>query len=153
MPNDREMGDRDKTILRLRATVPTELIRPREQIKQPDGPWIAHPDLIDEERDWVNSAGSYAPDITMRGYRDLWNSLRAVRRERLRTIPREDRQIKSFIEILPSINMERIQGKTDHEVASAIERNYVGAHQYRPLSMFALTLIVNLTFMTCNTAT
>lgn len=132
MSHGQASGERKTAILRLRPTVPTELIRPRQRIKQPDGPWIAHPELIDESiRDWPHGSRIFAPDITMEEYRNLWKADEAVEIERLKSSDtKEDFKIVSVLDLWPSIKMQRIQGKTDHEVASAIERHYVGAHQY-----------------------
>lgn len=66
MPNDKEIGGRKTPILRLRPTVPTELIRPRQRVKQPDGPWIAHPELTDELKDVPYATADYEPDIAMK---------------------------------------------------------------------------------------
>lgn len=68
----------------------------------------------------------YAPDISMEDYRDLWKA----EIERMKSTKWEDFTIVSVLLLWPSINMQRIQGKTDHEVTTAIERHYVGAHQY-----------------------
>lgn len=130
MLDDEQPGDRNTPILRLRATVPTELILPRQRIKQPDGPWIAHPDLIDERMSTSRRTTDFPPDITMREYRDLWKADRAVKVARWKTMDIQKPEIASMIELRPFINMQRIQGMTDKAVADAIERQYVGAHQY-----------------------
>lgn len=141
MLNEKEIGDRQTPILRLRSTVPTELIRPRQRIKQPDGPWIAHPDLIDEH--YARNRGStasYGPDVTMKEYRDLWKADLAVTNEALKDTKIEDFKLYSVVDLWPSVHMQRILNKTDHEIASAIERHYVGAHRYDPYLVSALTL-------------
>lgn len=135
MLNDEEIGDRKTPILRLRRTVPTELVRPRQRKKQPDGPWIAHPDLIDERMMKLSCTTNYASDTTMEEYRDLWKADNAVRVKGLKDIELDDLEFYSIIDVWPSIHMQRIQGKPDHEIASAIERHYVGAHQYDPYFM------------------
>lgn len=141
MPNDKEIGDRKIPILRLRSKVPTELIRPRQRIKQPDGPWIAHPDLIDEQYMGKHDCTtSYGPDVSMKEYRDLWKTDHAVAVEGLKDTKIEDFEVYSIIDLWPSVHMQRIQHKTDHEIASAIERHYVGAHRYDPYLIFALAL-------------
>lgn len=153
MSHGQASGERKTAILRLRPTVPTELIRPRQRIKQPDGPWIAHPELIDESiRDRPQGSRIYAPDISLEEYRDLWKADQAVEIERLKSSDMEDFKIVSVLDLWPSINMQRIQGKTDHEVASAIERHYVGAHQYE-VSFYAWSKSkYDLTFIAYNIA-
>lgn len=152
MPNDKEIGDRKTPILRLRPTVPTELIRPRQRIKQPDGPWIAHPELIDERMYTLDRTTKYAPDITMKEYRDLWKADQALETERLKSTDEEDFTIISVIDLWPLINMQRSQGKTDYEIASAIETNYVGAHQYGSPFHVCFDSDYDLTFVACNIA-
>ena len=52
-------------VLRLRPTAPTEMIRPLQRIKGPDGPMIAHPGLIRDPERFPVATGNYPPDITM----------------------------------------------------------------------------------------
>jgi len=70
----------------------------------------------------------YPPDITMKEYRDLWKADQVVQVAEYKRTDIEDLKMVSVLELWPSINMQRMQGKTDHEIASAIERHYVGAH-------------------------
>jgi hypothetical protein len=129
MSNNQEPQNQTMPILRLRPVVPTELIRPGQQIKQPDGPWIAHPGLIDEEvkpiRDRI-----FEPDVTKNDYRNLWKEHQVEALNNLKGLKFEDFEICSVIDFSPSVDMQNIQRMTDHEIALAVERNYVGAHQY-----------------------
>lgn len=153
MANYEESGDQKTPILRLRRRAPTELIRPRQQVKQPDGPWIAHPDLIDEEITAFRLGGTktIAPGVTMKEYRDLWNANKELEVKKLKGTKIEDFHVTSVIDLERSVNMQRISGSfTDHEIASAIERHYVGAHQYgSPLPVhFRFDFDYNLEFLT-----
>lgn len=150
MPNDEEPGDRATPVLRLRPTVPTELIQHRQRVKQPDGPWIAHPDLVSDWRNQPDWTVKYAPDITMGEYRDLWKESLPGAIEELRSVYIEDFHIESIVHVWHSIKVQRIGGKTDHEVASAIERHYVGAHQYGSPFNACLGSHHCLTFTSCN---
>jgi hypothetical protein len=109
-------------ILRLRPPVLTELINPRQTVKQPDGPWIAYPGLILDLSDCVPQNTRFAPDITKREYRKWYRNNRP-------SPPNEDWEIVSVIDIAPPVNMQRTNGRTNDEIASALERYYVGAHQ------------------------
>ncbi|KAH6879556.1 hypothetical protein B0T10DRAFT_520192 [Thelonectria olida] len=122
-----------KPVLRLRPRTATELIRPGQKIKQPDGPWIAHPGLIDNEFTRRCKGGNHASGITRDDHRDLWKT---EGQGTLRGRKLEDLQLKAVVVTGPSINMQMLLGKTDHEIALAIERHYVGAHHYlRPGSL------------------
>lgn len=119
-------------VLRLRPVAPTEQIRPRQKIKQPDGPWIAHPRLIDEEHHDRPRTSRYAPDITMNDYRNLWKEDHTKALDAFRSLDKSKDLVPStIIECCPSVDMQKTQGMTDHEIASALEKHYVGAHQYR----------------------
>jgi hypothetical protein len=150
MSNEEKIIERKIPILRLRPTVPTELICPRQQVKQPDGPWIAHPYLIDEETSAYRKKKIHAPDITMKEYRDLWKEDNVLAVEKLKGTNIEDFNIVSILELLPSIHMQKILGRTDHEIASRIERHYVGAHQYRSPFHVCFDSHCGLTFISCN---
>ncbi|KAI8413955.1 hypothetical protein FOFC_07246 [Fusarium oxysporum] len=64
---------RSKTpVLKLRPSVTTEQIVPRQKIKQPYGPWIAHPDLIDEEFERRRHLVYFPPDVTRDEHRRRW---------------------------------------------------------------------------------
>ncbi|KAH8777841.1 hypothetical protein F5883DRAFT_696769 [Diaporthe sp. PMI_573] len=143
MSNEERISDGKIPILRLRPTVPTELIRPRQQVKQPDGPWIAHPYLIDEETSAYRKKKIHAPDITMKEYRDLWKEDNVMAVEKLKGTNIEDFNIVSILELLPSIHMQKILGRTDHEIASRIERHYVGAHQYLDPGHFTAPILID----------
>lgn len=117
-------------VLRLRPRAPTELVRPRQKIKQPDGPWIAHPGLINEDYQAPNPAKyQYAPDVTVNAYRDMWRDSEVEKKEELRGAKLEDLYIDSVITMAPAIDIQKMKGMTDHEIASASEKFYVNAHQ------------------------
>lgn len=118
--------------------MPTELIRPRQKVKHPDGPWIAHPDLIDEGINASKRKIVLAPDTTMKEYRDVWKEDQKVAVETLKGTKIEDFHLCYVIDLYPAIPMQKILGKTDHEIASVVERQYVGAHQYKPLCHIAI---------------
>ena len=142
MPDNHESPTQAMPILRLWRAAPTELIRPRQRIKQPDGPWIAHPDLISEPRVSYNPS-RHAVDITMSEYRSIWNANRPEERRKLRRTGRKDIKIESIIDLWPLVDMKKVHGKTDHEIALSVERQYVGAHQYGfliPILLVAVTL-------------
>lgn len=130
MSSNQEYQNQATPVLRLRPVVPTELIRPGQKIKQPDGPWIAHPGLIDDDTSRSPSEPVFAPDITKNDYRILWKGHQAEALEKLKGRTFEDFEIMSIIDFSPSIDMQDIQGLTDHEIALAVEKSYVGAHQY-----------------------
>ncbi|KAJ3539273.1 hypothetical protein NM208_g5553 [Fusarium decemcellulare] len=118
-----------KPVLRLRPTTATELIRPRQKIKQPDGPWIAHPDLIDDE--WVRRSKkeNLKPDATWNDYRDIWKAEAKDSLEVLKGCKPEDFLIKAVLEMGPLVDIQMmLNGMTDHEIALATEKQYVGAH-------------------------
>ncbi|KAK4038456.1 hypothetical protein C8A01DRAFT_47917 [Parachaetomium inaequale] len=110
-------------VLRLRPTVPSEVINPRQRAQERDGPYITHPSLIDEASRF--RTGSYAPDITMGQYRELWRT----EVDELREQP-ADFQIHSLMFIHPAADMQKVQGWTDEQIAAAVERTYVGAQRY-----------------------
>ena len=66
---DQDLRTQVQPVLHLRPLVPTELIKAHQKIKQPDGPWIAHTCLTNEE---VEIEGNYVPDITLKDYREIW---------------------------------------------------------------------------------
>jgi hypothetical protein len=103
----------------------TEQINPRQIVKQPDGPWIAHPDLILDSASLTPETTQFAPDITMVEYRK-WHKNSAPS---LAGTKREDFEIVSVISVAPPIDMKQTEGMTDDEIASALESYYVGAHQ------------------------
>lgn len=78
----------------------------------------------------LRGAKRYAPDITMKEYRYIWKAHYAEQVEQMKGTTIEDFNVLWVLDFWPAINMQRIQGKTDHEVASDTERHYVGAHQY-----------------------
>jgi hypothetical protein len=100
-------------VLYLRPRAPTELVRPRQKIKQPDGPWIAHPGLIDEEFSTNLNVGRSGTVEELKHMRET-GSL----------------QISAVIDMARLVDMSRMQGMPDHAIASAIEKHYVNAHQY-----------------------
>ncbi|KAF4450385.1 hypothetical protein F53441_6509 [Fusarium austroafricanum] len=59
-------------VLRLRSVVLTELIVPYQKIKQPNGPWIAHPGLIDEDIDKRLARIDLPPNATREDHRKLY---------------------------------------------------------------------------------
>ncbi|KAG4289868.1 hypothetical protein FPRO06_04690 [Fusarium proliferatum] len=64
---------RSKTpVLKLRPSVTTEQIVPRLKVKQPYGPWIAHPGLIDEEFERRRHLVHFPPDVTRDEHRRRW---------------------------------------------------------------------------------
>jgi len=134
MSNDRQPQNRVVPILRLRPVVPTELIQPRQRIKQPDGPWIAHPGLILETANEPGPALNHPPDITMDNYRDLYKGRGLGLLDK--DAKREDFEIQSIITIAPPVDMQQTEGMTDREIASKVEQYYVGAHQYDFLSQY-----------------
>lgn len=97
------MSDIQKTqnharpILRLRPVAPTERLRPKQKDKQPNGPWIAHPGLIDEKANDLFRNGNYAIDITMKDYRNLWKEGHQRTIEELKGIERNQLRISSII--------------------------------------------------------
>lgn len=133
--SDKESQQLLTPVLRLRPTVPTELIRPAQRIKQPDGPWIAHPGLIDEEfTEEGRTNPNSEPGITMDTYRRRYKTQQEKLLKDLKDGSRgpEDCTIECVIEMVRSINMQNAlaAGWTDHEIALSIEKHYVGAHQY-----------------------
>lgn len=115
-------------VLRLRPTAPTESIKPRQWMKERDGPWIAHPGLIDESE--RHDTGSYRPDITMDQYRELWRAETEEIKKALKTAT--DFEIRTLTEIHAPADMQRMRamGMTDDEITLSVERTYVGAHQF-----------------------
>lgn len=117
-------------VLRLRPRVPTELIRPRQKVKRPDGPWIAHPELINEKLcRLASNVPQFPPETTMAAYRDLWRDRKEQDERSLKAMKREDIHIESFIDLHGLIDMQKMRGLTDHDVAYRIERFYIGADQ------------------------
>lgn len=133
MSIDQEDGNHKTPVLRLRPSVPTELIRPRQQIKQPDGPWIAHPELILTEANDNRHLFQGPLDIKAEEYAAVWKAEVA---EALPQLPKDpdDFELTAVLVLGPLTDIERMknQGMTDKEIASWTERDYVGAHQYIP---------------------
>ncbi|KAK4234590.1 hypothetical protein C8A03DRAFT_47120 [Achaetomium macrosporum] len=116
-------------VLRLRPTMPTELIRPLQKIKGPDGPLIAHPGLIRDPN--PSNARDFPPDITMGQYRALWNAGADERLEKLRAAwSTGGLEITWILEIHPIVEMQRMLGQDDDKIALAVERTYVGAPMF-----------------------
>ncbi|KAK4243152.1 hypothetical protein C7999DRAFT_18457 [Corynascus novoguineensis] len=128
-------------VLRLRPTVPTELIRPPQRIKGPDGPLIAHPGLIRDQEPFTT--GNYPPNITMDQYRELWRAdldefQRNIRAARSTT----ELELGWVMKLHPVVDMQRLEGWTDDEIALAVERTYSGAHVYlRPGTLMPPSLV------------
>ncbi|KAF4946264.1 hypothetical protein FSARC_14238 [Fusarium sarcochroum] len=117
-------------VLRLRGTTATELVIPHQKIKQPDGPWIAHPDLIDEEFNSRYKIGNHLPDITMADCREIWKEQLERQKDMLRGSKPEDFEMRAVIAIGQLVNMPIMLGMADHKLALAVEKQYVGAHHY-----------------------
>ncbi|KAI5921306.1 hypothetical protein F4810DRAFT_375050 [Camillea tinctor] len=112
-------------VLRLWRRAPTELIQPRQKIKQPDGPWIAHPGLIHEK---CNEA-----DGKVREFRhEFIRKDKAYVKKILAGRKLEDLRILAIVSVAPVVNMAEMHklGKTDSEIALAVEKHYVNTHVY-----------------------
>jgi hypothetical protein len=135
MSENEEIPSRALPILRLRPTVPTELIRPHNKTTRPDGPQLAHPDFIDSRKYVANGGTQYDPEIPMKEYRRQWKSFWAKEAKELK---------KQNIELIdaylrwPSINMQEFQGAPDDEIAFFIEMYYLGPRLYEhPSRLFS----------------
>jgi hypothetical protein len=119
-------------VLRLRPTVPTELLRPLYGIHRgPDGPLTAHPGLIRDRDPNPSGADDFPLNITMREYRALWNAGADGRIETLREGRLAgDLEVDWIMEIHPMVDMQRMVGRDDDEIALAVERTYVGAQLF-----------------------
>ncbi len=129
LPVDEPLVQPPAPVLRLRPTVPTELIRSLRKTKGPDGPLIAHPGLL-RGPDPSNETG-FPLDITMDQYRALWNGGADERIKELR----EGRstgaiEITGMLAIHRLVDMQRISSQDDDEIALAVERTYVGAQMF-----------------------
>ena len=134
MPVDEPLVQPPAPVLRLRPTVPTELIRSLKKTKGPDGPLIAHPGLLSgpdpSGPDPSNETG-FPLDITMDQYRALWNGGADERLKELREgLSTGAIEITGMLEIHPLVNMQRISSQDDDEIALAVERTYVGAQMF-----------------------
>ncbi|ENH69415.1 hypothetical protein FOC1_g10011767 [Fusarium oxysporum f. sp. cubense race 1] len=91
---------RSKTpVLKLRPSVTTEQIVPRQKIKQPYGPWIAHPDLIDEEFERRRHLVYFPPDVTRDEHRRRWKEEIPVLEVELEDCKPEDFDLRAVIQI------------------------------------------------------
>ncbi len=116
-------------VLRLRPTVPTELIMPLKKTKHPDGPLIAHPGLLSDPD--PSNETHFPLDITMGQYRALWNGGADERLKELREGWSTGAiEITGMLEIHRLVNMQRISSQDDDKIALAVERTYVGAQMF-----------------------
>lgn len=117
------------SVLRLRPRVPTEVIRPRQMIKLPDGPLVPHPELIYEDFFSHNQPPEHDPDVAMKGYRSVWkdNEADIMGEWKVVGLTPADIDIKAVIEFRPFPGMQELRGRPDDEIAEAIERHFVGA--------------------------
>jgi len=59
----------------------------------------------------------------------MWRDSEVEKKEELRGAKLEDLYIDSVITMAPAIDIQKMKGMTDHEIASASEKFYVNAHQ------------------------
>jgi hypothetical protein len=115
-------------VLRLRSTLRAELISLFQHEKGPDGPMVAHPGLIRDPEKHKYDTGKYPLDITMDQYRKLWRTALDEGLAQARTADNFD--LKWAWEIHPAVDMEKTEGRTDDDIALAVERTYIGAHRF-----------------------
>ncbi|KAF4429436.1 light induced alcohol dehydrogenase Bli-4 [Fusarium acutatum] len=84
-------------VLKLRPSVTTEQIVPRQKIKQPYGPWIAHPDLIDEELERRRHLVHFPPDVTRDEHRQRWKDEIPVLEAEIEDCKLEDFDLRAVI--------------------------------------------------------
>lgn len=122
---------RSKTpVLKLRPSVTTEQIVPRLKVKQPYGPWIAHPGLIDEEFERRRHLVHFPPDVTRDEHRRRWKDEIPVLEAEIEDCKLEDFDLRAVISMAPKYDMQYTLCQSDHEQAKYLERYYVGAHMY-----------------------
>lgn len=116
-------------VLRLRPTVPSEWLEPAPGIvKGPDGPLIPHPGWIRDREPGRWNRGQYPLDISMDQYRERW---RACVDEFLATpMTLDEFNISWVMDIHPLADMEKMDGRTDEDIALAVERTYTGALRF-----------------------
>jgi hypothetical protein len=124
-----ELVRRPTPVLRLRPTMPAELrnLTCTEGIKGPDGPLVPHPGLI-RDREFEPerySTGLFPLDISMDEYRQRWRA--AMDKFHAMRTTCDQLDILWVMHIHPRVDMERTDGRTDEDIALAVERTYPGA--------------------------
>lgn len=129
MSNTTHSEEPVRPILFLRPEALNRSNRPRISYRPLDGPWVPDPSRLEETRHTPH--GSHAVGVTMKEYRASFKEQRAQTLNQIKELKAAKRldevEIESCITMWPSVDMLRMDGSTDDEIESALEKYYVGA--------------------------
>lgn len=90
---------------------------------------MSDPSFLGEARSTPH--GSHAVGVTMKEYRASFKEQTAQTLNKLKELKaakkRHEVEIQSFVTMWRSVDMMRVDGWTDNEIESALEKYYVGA--------------------------
>lgn len=129
MPNTANTEERVRPTLRLRSEALNGSNEPQISYRPLDGPWMPDPSCLGEARSMPHS--SHAVGVGMKEYRASFKEQHAQTLNKLKKLKAAKRldelKIRFCITMWPSVDMLRMDGRTDDEIESALENYYVGA--------------------------
>ncbi|KAH7371953.1 hypothetical protein BKA66DRAFT_443745 [Pyrenochaeta sp. MPI-SDFR-AT-0127] len=117
-------------VLQLRPTTEDERIEEKtpDLLKCPDGPWIIHPDQIEENVCTLADA-QFPLDIDIENYRVERKEQRAAFLKEVRQLPISQRieniKVSWFYKVPPLVDMKSMLGMSHDEIEYAVELNFV----------------------------
>jgi hypothetical protein len=122
-------------VLRLRPTPENEGIKERQLDvpRRQDGPWILHPDEIEESVCTLSNA-QFPLDIDVENYRILHRERMTAFTKHMRQFPKSERseqmEVKQVVIVESLVDMERMLETSKDKVERAVEQTFVYCDVY-----------------------